>query len=568
MMALNIKNKIWLGTFFLFVLLLLTGGVSIYFMLQLQRDSKNILRDNYESLYYGHAMQQSLLSATSANDQLVKAFESALTKQQNNITEKGEKQITDSLTFYFNAFKKGDSAVNTVKKMESLIQEILVLNMKAIRLKNDRAKKSADKALTIILVLSSFVFLVSFTFLLNFPAVITRPVNQLTAAIKAIGEKKYDQRIYIETKDEFGDLANAFNEMAEKLEYFESSNLNRLMFEKSRAEAVINSLKDASIGIDRDQVVLFANKQALQLLGLQAEEIVGKNVNEISRRNDLFRFLLEDESSKPFKAVIDNRENFFTKEMLEVGEGETKNRVIVLKNITSYKELDVAKTNFIATVSHELKTPLASSDFSLKLLLDERTGALSVAQKELVENLKDDNSRMLKILSELLNMSQVESGRIQLNIQKISPAEIVESAVHAVAVNAKEKEIIMQENIAAQLPLIQADADKTTWVLNNFLTNAIKYSFNRSTVSITVKVENEEIVFSVTDHGPGIDKEYLPRLFERYFQVPGSKEKGTGLGLAISKEFIEAQHGRIWVESEIGRGSSFYFSLPLSSPVG
>ncbi len=565
MMALNIKNKIWLGTFFLFVLLLLTGGVSIYYMLQLQKDSKNILRDNYESLSYSHDMQQSLISASLAYQQSVKAFAIALNKQQNNITEKGEKQITDSLTFYFNAFKKGDTTAANIKKQQGLIQEIIVLNMNAIRLKNEKAEKSADKALTIILVTSSFVFIISFTFLLNFPSVITRPVNQLTAAIKAIGEKKYDQRIYVETKDEFGNLANAFNEMAEKLEYFESSNLNKLMFEKSRAEAVINSLKDASIGIDKDNTILFANKQALQLLGLQSEEIVGRNVNEISKRNDLFRYLMEEENSKLFKAVIDNRENFFTKEIIEVNEGETKNKVIVLKNITSYKELDVAKTNFIATVSHELKTPLASSDFSLKLLLDERTGSLSTSQKELIENLKDDNSRMLKILSELLNMSQVESGRIQINIQKINPAEIVDNAVHTVAVNAKEKEIILEQDVPADLPVIEADTDKTTWVLNNFLTNAIKYSFNKSSVKISIRVENKAIVFSVTDHGPGIDKEYLPRLFERYFQVPGSKEKGTGLGLAISKEFIEAQQGRIWVESEIGSGSSFYFSLPLNT---
>ena len=562
-MALNIKNKIWLGTFFLFVLLLLTGGVSIYYMLQLQKDSKNILRDNYESLSYSNDMQQSLLTAPSAYSQSVKAFAIALNKQQNNITEKGEKTITDSLAFYFQAFKNGDTTEAIIKKQQGLIQEILVLNMNAIRLKNDKAEKSADKALTIILVTSSFVFLISFTFLLNFPSVITRPVTQLTAAIKAISEKKYDQRIYIETKDEFGNLANAFNEMAEKLEYFESSNLNKLMFEKSRAEAVINSLKDASIGIDKDNTILFANKQALQLLGLQADEIVGKTVNEISRRNDLFRYLMEDENSKLFKAVIDNRENFFTKEIIEVTEGETKNKVIVLKNITSYKELDAAKTNFIATVSHELKTPLASSDLSLKLLLDERTGSLSASQKELIENLKDDNSRMLKILSELLNMSQVESGRIQLNIQKIYPGEIIENAVQSVAVSAKEKEIRIVTEIPGNIPFIRADADKTAWVLNNFLSNAIKYSPQNSSIEISAQQKDSTVVFSVTDHGQGIDEEYHPRLFERYFQVPGSKEKGTGLGLAISKEFIEAQQGRIWVESEIGKGSVFSFALPV-----
>ena len=170
---------------------------------------------------------------------------------------------------------------------------------------------------------------------------------------------------------------------------------------------------------------------------------------------------------------------------------------------------------------------------------------------------------MLKILSELLNMSQVEAGRIQLNIKNVNPEEIIENAIQAVAIGAKEKEIIIKDISVKNLPFIQADADKTTWVLNNFLTNAIKYSFNKSSIEVSAVQENGGMVFSVTDHGPGIDREYLPRLFERYFQVPGSKEKGTGLGLAISKDFIEAQGGKIWVESEIAKGSVFYFSLPL-----
>ncbi len=283
----------------------------------------------------------------------------------------------------------------------------------------------------------------------------------------------------------------------------------------------------------------------------------------ISAKNDLFRFLVENEISTPFKVVVDNRENFFAKEVVDVTQGETKNKVIVLKNITSFKELDVAKTNFIATISHELKTPLASSDLSLKLLEDERVSKLSASQKELIENLKQDNKRMLKILSELLNMSQVEAGRIQLNIKKVKPLTIIENAIQAVAANAREKEITIKNTSDKNLPEIEADADKTTWVLNNFLTNAIKYSYKNALVEIIATEQNNNIIFSVRDYGPGIDTVYLPRLFERYFQVPGSKEKGSGLGLAISKDFVEAQRGKIWVESEIGKGSTFNFQLPV-----
>ena len=147
--------------------------------------------------------------------------------------------------------------------------------------------------------------------------------------------------------------------------------------------------------------------------------------------------------------------------------------------------------------------------------------------------------------------------------KKVSPGNIVASAIHTVATNAKEKGIEIINLTLPELPLVQADADKSTWVLNNFLTNAVKYSFNNSKIEVKAMQENGCIVFSVKDFGPGIGEEYLGRLFERYFQVPGSKEKGTGLGLAISKEFVEAQKGMIWVESRIGEGSVFKFQLPL-----
>jgi len=170
---------------------------------------------------------------------------------------------------------------------------------------------------------------------------------------------------------------------------------------------------------------------------------------------------------------------------------------------------------------------------------------------------------MLKILSELLNMSQLETGRIELNIQKVSPARIVENAILAVSSSAKEKEITILNTTEQGLSEINADEDKTIWILNNFLTNAIKYSYTNSSIEVRAFRQNGKVIFSVKDFGPGIDAVYIPRLFEKYFQIPGSKEKGTGLGLAISKEFVEAQMGKIWVESEIGKGSIFYFQLPV-----
>jgi two-component system, NtrC family, sensor histidine kinase KinB len=565
-MAVSIKNKIRVGTLFLFLLMVSSGGLSIYYLLKLKTDANNIIKDNYESLDYGHNMQKQLDSISLHYSSSTAKFDSYLKKEEANITEPGEKEATEKLRLSFNSLIAGDTSEINYDIIKSHIQTILFVNMKAIEIKNTRAQQSFESASTILILISSITFLIGLSFTYNFPAVVVTPIHKLTEAIKEISRKNYRYRIHLDNKDEFGQLADAFNDMTERLEEFESSNLNKLIFEKARAEAVINSLKDASIGIDKNNCVLFANEQALQLLGLKSQDTVGKSVQDLSVKNDLFAFLFSTDSINPFKIVVDGKENYYTKELIEVKQGEATNKVLVLKNITSFKELDVAKTNFIATVSHELKTPLASSDFSLKLLEDNRVGELTSEQKELVEQLKNDNQRMLRILSELLNMSQVEAGKIQLDIQAVSPYQIVEASVAAVSSAAKEKQIQIEQRIKKDLPDIKTDADKITWVLNNFLTNAIKYSPVQSTVSIAVEKTNNEISFAVTDKGSGIDQSYFNRIFERYFQIPGRTDKnGSGIGLAICKEFIEAMNGKIWVKSEIGMGSTFGFSFILSA---
>jgi Osmosensitive K+ channel histidine kinase len=201
----------------------------------------------------------------------------------------------------------------------------------------------------------------------------------------------------------------------------------------------------------------------------------------------------------------------------------------------------------------------------LKLLEDARNGKLTKDQKDLVHQLKLDNQRMLRILSELLNMSQVEAGKIQLEIRSVKPASIANNAITTVSASAKEKEIHLERHYDEELPSVRADADKTGWVLNNFLSNAIKYSSAGSKISVSIKLADGSIQFSVKDEGTGIPDEYLPKIFERFFKVPGPSKTGTGLGLSISKEFIEAQGGKIWVRSEIGTGSTFGFNLPIAA---
>lgn len=565
-MAIKLKTKVALGGLFLFALLILVGAVSFFYFNRLAEDSKEIVKDNYETLNYSRDMLKELDMLNSKDSvRGFSNFEKHLQLQEDNITEPGEKEMTELLRKHFNQLKQQGLTDSLPSLIRKDISGIMQVNLQAIDKKNLAVQAFAQQAKTIITICLTICLLLGFTFLFNFPSLVASPIASLTEGIKAIADKNYGQRIHLNRKDEFGDLANAFNSMAEKLDEYEHSNLSKILFEKQRAEAVINSLKDASIGIDKKGMVLFANQQALQLLSLKEPEIIGLSQEEVKKRNDLFRFLVNEQSNSPFKIVVEGKENYFTKEIVDLThEGQPSGIVIVLKNITPFKELDVAKTNFIATVSHELKTPLASSDFSLKLLEDERVGTLTPEQKELVQNLKEDNKRLLRILSELLDMSQVESGKIQLNLQEVQPWGIIDKALASVQNAAKQKNITIQKQIADNIPAIKADADKTTWVLNNFLTNAIRYSLENGEIIVNIQQEGNNVQFAVQDFGKGIDPQFKDKIFDRYFKIPGTKE-GTGLGLAICKEFIEAQGGAITVDSDYGKGSRFSFTLPISS---
>lgn len=566
-MAIKLKTKVALGGIFLFALLILVGAVSFIYLNRITEEAKDIVKDNYETLNYSRDMLNEL-DELNGRDSLTAftQFEQSLQLQEKNITEPREKEMTALLRKNFTELKQTQTPDSLRSAIRRNISGIMQANLQAIDKKNRAATVSAERAKTIISLILTICIIVGLTFVFNFPSLIASPIAKLTEGIRAIAGKNYSQRIHLNRKDEFGDLANAFNSMAEKLDTYEHSNLSKILFEKQRAETVINSLKDASIGIDNKGLVLFANQQALQLLNLKEQDIVGQPQEAVEKKNDLFRFLLNEQHHIPFKIVLDGKENYFTKDIIGISQGEEKTgNMIVVENITPFKELDTAKTNFIATISHELKTPLASSDFSLKLLEDERVGTLTPDQKDLVQSMKNDNQRLLRIVSELLDMSQVESGRIQLNIQEVLPDGIITKAEQSVANAVKEKNITLRKETENNLPALKADAEKASWILINFLTNAIKYSPENGTILLNAMRKGNYIEIGVRDFGTGIGEAFRSKIFDRYFKVPGTKEKkGTGLGLAISKDFIEAMGGTIGVESQTGKGSYFFFRLPAA----
>jgi PAS domain S-box-containing protein len=559
----RLKTKLSISLIFLFSVIVVFGVLGIFYINKLSNEAQLILKNNHESLVYANNMLIALENMKTKKD-AVQQFSDNLQKQQSNITEIGEKEATDELAKNFHELLANTDDQSNYTEIRQSIYQIQQLNEMAILRKNSIANKTAETAKLILTIIFTILTLIAFTFIYNLPGIISNPISSLSEGITAIANKNYAKRIYLKQNDEFGDLANAFNIMAGKLDEYESSNLAQIKFEKSRIETIINQMKDGIIGLDDKRNILFINAVSEKLLGLKESDIVGKYAPDVALKNDLMRTLLQEKNGKEeLKIFADNKESYFNRDVLSVKNNEQViGNVIVLRNITPFHELNEAKTNFIATVSHELKTPISSIKMSAQLLNDERIGSLNHEQKELSISIYDDAERLLKITGELLNMAQVETGNIQLKIQPVKPEEIVEQSLNAVQFQAQQKNISLKTNIQQGLHSINADLEKTSWVLINFITNAIKFSPEKSEICINVFEKGDSVDFVVQDFGKGIDEKYQPKIFDKYFKVPGNHEhSGTGLGLAISKEFIESQGGTIWLQSKIGEGSSFGFAF-------
>jgi NtrC-family two-component system sensor histidine kinase KinB len=583
----KIKTKLRFGFGFLFVVILFFGGVSLYYMNEISIRSKVILKDNYETLNYTSKMRSILDEHDLPLSSLAKAqFGKQLELEQENVTETGEGKAVDALRLAYTGVVDPNSSLSakqeSVSKVRKQLKQIDDLNMNAIVRKNAAAQSAIEKSAMYVIFAASICFLILFSFIVNFPGFVANPLREFSDAIREISRKNYKRKLEFKGSDEFSELANSFNTMTSELNKWENSNLAKIQSEKLRIETIIEQMQDAIIGVNEKQEILFFNKVAGQLMNLNQQQVIGVNAIELGKKNDLLNKILQDNiEDKPMKIYADQKESYFQLERREINipdyddnsdnatvqTEKAAGQVYILKNITKFKELDEAKTNFIATVSHELKTPISAIKMSLKLLDDERVGSMNIEQKELVQHINEDCSRLLKITSELLDLAQVETGNLQLNFVKTDPRKIAVYAMDAVRFQANQKSIALELISRNNLPPVNVDMEKTAWVLVNFLSNALRYSAEKSKIIVQVLENNDKIEFSVRDYGKGIEEQYQKRLFEKYFQVPtdGNNKSGSGLGLAISKDFIEAENGNIWVQSSIGEGSKFYFSLPLAN---
>jgi len=427
-----------------------------------------------------------------------------------------------------------------------------------------------ERALTWISVTGGVCILTGLLLLFWLPRSINRPINELTQGILEIANHNYEKRLMMANNEEFREVANSFNRMAERLAEYRASTLADILSAKQFLEAIVNSIHEPIIGLNKELEILFINNEALNVLNMKREDVIRNSAEELSLKNDLLRRLIRElvtpnEKKEPLKIYADNKESYFQASYIPINnlspnpnDSQKLGDVILLKNITEFKELDSAKTTFISTISHELKTPISAIMMSLQLLEDSRIGALNDEQQQLSKSIKENSERLLNITGELLNMTQVEAGKLQLMPKITKPIELIEYAIKANQVQADKFNIQIEvEYPKTKIAKLFVDSEKIAWVLTNLLSNAIRYSKENGRVIIGAKQNGDVIELFVQDFGKGIDPRYHNSIFDRYFRVPGAKVQGSGLGLSISKDFVEAQNGKLTVESELGKGSKF-----------
>lgn len=441
------------------------------------------------------------------------------------------------------------------------------------------ANYGLNRALISVTLVGIICIIVGVIFLLRLPASIDQPIKIMINSIQEIANHNYNVRLQLDGSEEFSEVSRNFNRMAQRLAQYHASTLSEMMAGKKYMETVINSINEPIIGLNNEKIILFINDEALNVLNLKREDIVNQPAHELSLRNDLLRRLIRGlldfssqkiEQKEPLKIYADNKESYFQVKYIEINQfrsdgktPEKKGDVILLKNITEFKELDSAKTTFISTISHELKTPISTILMSLQLLEDKRIGTLNSEQIDLANSIKDNSERLLRIIGELLNMTQVESGKLQLKPKVTKPIELIEYAIKANRVQAEKFNIQIEvEYPENKIGKLFVDSEKIAWVLTNLLSNAIRYSHENGRVIIGAsQSENGEVKLFVRDFGRGIDPRYHNSIFDHYFRVPGTKVQGSGLGLSISRDFVEAHNGHLTVESEIDKGSTFTLCL-------
>ncbi|HVZ39634.1 MAG TPA: ATP-binding protein [Candidatus Kapabacteria bacterium] len=406
-----------------------------------------------------------------------------------------------------------------------------------------------------------------------------RPIKRLTQAVKNLSGGRLGEQILITTADELGDLSFEFNRMIERLGRYEAMNIEQLLLEKRKVETIVQSIATPITVVDSSMRLLLINSAALSMFRLPLEgTYIGHEAAEFIHDEGVLETLAAavdqphgGEAPAPHVYVVheEGAERFYSVSALPLETTSAVSGVVaVFSDITHFKELDRLKSEFLAKVSHEFRTPLSSIIMSLDILREGIVGEINAEQLDLLNASKDDCRRLSKLISDLLELSRMEARMRDRSVVLIDIAALIDSVLRPHRLPAREKNVELAEQVEPGLPALWAEPEEIRWLFNNLVSNALRHTDAGGRVTVSVGVEHEELTVTVEDTGHGIPLDSLHRIFDKFHQVgsPSVPTPGSvGLGLAIAKDVVESYGGRITVTSEIHKGSCFTVRIPMAN---
>lgn len=605
----SLKKKFTTIYITLVVIIIIVGIVSTINMYKIKTSTDIFIGNNYKSintinnmtnciynqdkaiLIYLQGNKEEALNLFHVNDD---EFYKWFYIEKGNITEPGEIELIDTVNLQYIEFSKSFSSLqdynngqnheelvkiyektitNDVVLINKSLQELKQLNEDAMFKKQQMLKANGNSSIYFVMFVSIIGAIIGGSIAMFLTNRYFNPIHLLINAVKSVKEGNLNKQAPVIYQDEIGLLAKEFNNMTNRLHDFEKNAEDYLMAEKNKSLSIIKSISDPIILLDNEYKVQFINDEGQNFFDINEKKFTNKALLEIINLPEVYEYIrcetnLKYEDKEKIIEIKRNNKKYFFNLTLTIIKGpeEKVNGVVVLfKNITSLKELEIVKANFIGTISHELKTPLTSIMMGIGLINNSSIGVLNEKQQNIVETIKEDTQKLNELVSNLLKISQIHSNSTTFNMKISNVNELIESCATNFKTQAIDKGLDIMLDLEKELPEAKIDEEKIKWVLNNLVSNAIRYT-EKGSVKLKTYVKNKKIYICVIDTGRGIPNNYLEKVFEKFVRVEGFEipEESTGLGLSIAKEVVEMHEGKIWCESELGFGSKFIFTIPLS----
>lgn len=592
---------------FLGVLLLLVAVVAVSFAIigRLGKASEQILKMNYNSIIASirmidelESMQREYIISYGAGnisrEKMLRAqnsFSEWLGRAKDNITEAGEAGIVAELDSQYAAYLKalGGAASATgipaapvaateaqYQRIRQGCQRLLQVNQNAMFVKSDAAQRIAKQGSRFLILITAWVLLFGVILSWGLSRRIVMPIVKLKEATQSLAAGDYSVELSGGGEDELGILMNEFNAMATKLREFNDLNLRTILTEQQKSGAILANIQDGILFVGVDYFIEDVNAAALDAFQLSRAEVVGRHFLEIIKQDRLFADLKRCLETRR-RLDYDGRENiialrhndrqtyleYFFSPVLSP-QNELLGALFLLRDVTKLKELDRLKSEFVMIASHELKTPLTSLNMSLDLLRESLQASDRYRDLELVDIAKEETNRLRALVNDLLDLSKIEAGKIEMHFSAVAPSAMLEAVSQYFKGQSAEKDAVWVTVCPPDLPAVWCDEEKLLLVFGNLAGNALKAINPGGRIRISAEKSGGFVMFCVQDDGIGIPLAYQNKIFDRFVQVEEQKApRGTGLGLTISREIVRAHGGSIWVESTPGKGASFYFTIPI-----